>query len=109
MNPGPHFRACITLARPEDGGLTENLHVGARHLLLRFAPMPGRERDVHDLGGIIESMNRQPIEPGRGPVEVRVTYWAEREDALKLATPGREFDLWNGRVVGRGVVMPEIT
>ncbi|MGA2166023.1 MAG: hypothetical protein ABSH36_16375 [Solirubrobacteraceae bacterium] len=92
-------RADIQMLSAEAGGLHERLTTPTRHLLLIF----DATNDKLQIGATITTAKGTPLEPGRA-YSVQLSFWVpEAENAL---TDRRDFNLWAGRIVGSGSLVP---
>jgi hypothetical protein len=87
------------LVASREGGLRAPLEAGNRSLIFQFKRLGEAGKPVN-FGAIVEEVLEGDL-PGSGLVAV-VMFW---EDLAQVyATPGAEFDLWLGRIVGHGRV-----
>lgn len=82
-----------------EGGVKNAIVGGSRSVAYLFEPLDDGEQP-NGFGGVVEEV----IEGGApgGDLTAIVRFWAELAEVY--ATPGTQFDLWLGRVVGHGVV-----
>lgn len=83
-----------------EGGLKAPIEAGSRSVAYRF-PRLGDESGPMAFGAVIEEVAAGGM-PG-GEFRGVLRFWADLAEVY--ATPGAEFDLWLGRVVGRGTVV----
>lgn len=93
--------AAISLLGVDGGGLESAFPNGSRSMQLRLPRSHGDDGEVQ-IGAAIFSDDGSPLSPGRSEFSVELRCWAV--EASRYLTPGTTFELWNGRVVGRGVV-----
>jgi hypothetical protein len=95
MPPPSDIEAVINLADGAHGGLKAALASPTRSLLLKF--------DSEFIGAQISTSGDVPLAPGVVQCRVSLAFWTE--EANRLALPGRQFDLWHFRIVGRGRIL----
>jgi hypothetical protein len=70
--------------------------------VLRFAGLDAGSNSI-SVGAMVTTATGDALEPGADQVDARVHFWAD--EARLHATPGARFELWYGRIVGKGVVL----
>jgi hypothetical protein len=91
------------LAPTDCGGLKGPIRDGHRSVAYRFAALGGDDAD-QAFGAQVEDVF-EGGEPG-GHLVARVCFYHDLAEVY--ATVGAEFDLWYGRVVGRGRVVATV-
>lgn len=94
--------ARISLFAADDGGPESAFPNGSRSMQL-LVPGPNSDQPDVQIGAAIYSDDDSPLAPGRSQFSVELRCWAVV--ASRYLVPGTAFDLWNGRVVGCGVVI----
>lgn len=83
-----------------EGGLKAPVEVGSRSVAFVFKRL-GEDEEPIGFGAVVEEV-LQGGNPG-GELRAVVRFWADLAEVY--ATPGTEFDLWLGRIVGHGEVL----
>lgn len=86
------------LFKTDEGGLKEPIAAGSHSIAFMFERLGGGE--PVGLGAFVERVDEGGA-PG-GDFRAVIAFWGDLSEVY--ATPGTKFDLWLGRIVGRGVV-----
>jgi hypothetical protein len=100
MSGGHRALVRVDLVPTCEGGLKSAIGPGHRSVAYLFEPL-GEEEDPMGFGAVVEEVLEGGA-PGQGLLAV-VRFWADLAEVY--ATPGTEFDVWLGRVVGHGRVL----
>lgn len=100
MNEGHRVLVSAELSPTCEGGLKSTIVAGHRSVVYLFDRL-GEDEERVGFGAVVEEV-LEGGDPG-GPFRAVVRFWADLAEVY--ATPGTEFDLWLGRVVGHGCVL----